>query len=329
MDTALWIYSGLLCFFVLVVFVLAGTYVVEQLRTPIEKRYEQVKQELLEGETAAGATSILSGSRIGVKDDKVRELADELGFDWTGYSGRNDRQLNFQRRLSPATSQPGSETDSGEPVDQNTGGPFAAFLARVGRLQPDLGGTARLDISDVPTTHWRQCREIVEARGWRIHEVRREEGTVRLVLSRRGTTAVDRQDPYFITGPSLSELRRYPAARRAAAEAAREFGVDPLSETALEETRARHKALMRKAYRFGALASLCGLTLMVLLITAWRPLTEGGVAAVLVGSLDLVLLIATVVGGVGSARTLRARAEATRPFTEGYERVAQAALRDR
>ncbi|MFC4004666.1 hypothetical protein ACFS2C_24715 [Prauserella oleivorans] len=100
MDIALYIVGGLVALLVVAVLVVAGIGVIGQLRTQMEQRYEQVRQKLRESETSSGATSILSGHLIGVDDDKVRELAREIGYEWTGYSGRNDRRLNFQRRLS-------------------------------------------------------------------------------------------------------------------------------------------------------------------------------------------------------------------------------------
>ncbi|GAA1202871.1 hypothetical protein [Prauserella alba] len=34
-----------------------------------------------------------------MNDDAVREVAEANGYSWTGYSGLNNRQLNFQRTL--------------------------------------------------------------------------------------------------------------------------------------------------------------------------------------------------------------------------------------
>ncbi|MBB3661167.1 hypothetical protein FB384_000071 [Prauserella sediminis] len=99
MDIALWIFFGLLCALALAVVGIAGYATVQQRRTPIEQRKQQVLEKLRNEETPTGATSILSGYRSGVNDDAVRELAEANGYRWTGYSGLNNRQLNFQRAL--------------------------------------------------------------------------------------------------------------------------------------------------------------------------------------------------------------------------------------
>jgi len=64
---------------------------------PMEKRIEYVRRKLLKNESTTGATRILSA--IGVTDEKVKEIAAAEGYDWVGYSGQSDRQLNFQRTL--------------------------------------------------------------------------------------------------------------------------------------------------------------------------------------------------------------------------------------
>lgn len=99
MDIALWIFFGLLCALALAVVGIAGYATVQQRRTPIEQRKQQVLEKLRQEETATGTTSILSGFRSGVNDDAVREVAEADGYRWTGYSGLNNRQLNFQRDL--------------------------------------------------------------------------------------------------------------------------------------------------------------------------------------------------------------------------------------
>lgn len=81
---------------ILVIFVVS---MIQQRRTPLEQRIEQVKKKLRESESPIGSTSILSGYRSGVSDDMVREAAEAEGYRWTGYSGLNDRRLNFQRNL--------------------------------------------------------------------------------------------------------------------------------------------------------------------------------------------------------------------------------------
>jgi hypothetical protein len=84
---------------VIALFVIVLVSVVQQRRTPLPERIEQVRQKLRDSETPSGATSLLSGYRVGVSDDMVREVAEAEGYQWTGYTGLNDRQLNFQRPL--------------------------------------------------------------------------------------------------------------------------------------------------------------------------------------------------------------------------------------
>lgn len=99
MEITMWIYTTALT--ALVALVLA-VYIVsrfKQSRIPIDERYERIRKELLQSESTTGSTSILSGTQVGVSDENIKDLADGLGFDWSGYSGRNNRRLNFQRRL--------------------------------------------------------------------------------------------------------------------------------------------------------------------------------------------------------------------------------------
>jgi hypothetical protein len=99
MVIALYIFVGLLGLLIAATLVIFVVSTIQQRRTPLEQRIEQVKQKLRESESPVGATSILSGYRSGVSDDMVREAAEAEGYQWTGYSGRNGRQLNFQRKL--------------------------------------------------------------------------------------------------------------------------------------------------------------------------------------------------------------------------------------
>jgi hypothetical protein len=96
---ALYIFLGLLGLLIVATFITSITVAIQERRTPLDVRIEQVTQELRKNETLIGATSILSGFRVGVSDDMVRDAAEADGYQWTGYSGRNDRQLNFQRKL--------------------------------------------------------------------------------------------------------------------------------------------------------------------------------------------------------------------------------------
>lgn len=99
MDIALWIFVGVFCALVLAVIVIGGYATIQQRRMPMEQRKQQVLEKLHREETPTGTTWVLSGHRSGVTDDAVRELAQADGYQWTGYSGLNNRQLNFQRRL--------------------------------------------------------------------------------------------------------------------------------------------------------------------------------------------------------------------------------------
>ncbi|GAA1202866.1 hypothetical protein [Prauserella alba] len=204
----------------------------------------------------------------------------------------------------------------------------AEFLARLGGLRPDPGGTARIEVSDIPRSSWRRCREIAEAHGWVFQSVAQERGAKYWVLTRPGTASVDRRDSLFVTGPSLAELREYPRAREAAEQARRELGVDPLSTATLNKTRAAHQAHRKVTNRFVALATLSGLALLVVLMTAGRLFGDGGTTALVLGIGCAALLVSTVIGTVGIVRRERARKAAIRPFTQGYERVV-AAVRQR
>ncbi|MBB3661166.1 hypothetical protein FB384_000070 [Prauserella sediminis] len=200
------------------------------------------------------------------------------------------------------------------------------FLARLDALRPDLGGTARVEVSGIPRSSWRRCRELAEAHGWTFRSVAQERGDTYWVLTRPGTASVDRRDSLFVTGPSLAELREYPQAREVAAQVRRELGVDPLSTVTLNETRAAHQAHRKATNRFAALAVLSGLTLLVVLVTAGRLFGDGGTTALVLGVGCAVLLMGTVIGTAGIIRRERARKAAIMPFTQGYERVVAAVL---
>ncbi|GAA1238736.1 hypothetical protein GCM10009676_24150 [Prauserella halophila] len=202
----------------------------------------------------------------------------------------------------------------------------AEFVARLGELRVDLGGTARIDVSDIPRSSWRRCRELAEAHGWEFKAVAPERGVHHWVLARPGTASVDRRDALFITGPSQAELREYPRAREVAEQVWRELGVDPLSQAALNETRAAHNAYRKTTNRFVALAVCSGLALLVVLVTAGRLFGDGGTTALVLGVVCAALLVSTVSGTVGIVRRERARRAAIRPFTHGYERVVAAVL---
>lgn len=211
-------------------------------------------------------------------------------------------------------------------TEYNAANAESEFLARLNALRTDLSGTARVEVSDIPSSSWRRCCEIAEAHGWAFKSVAQERGVKYWVLTRPETASVDRRDSLFVTGPSLEELREYPRAREVAEQARRELGVDPLSEFALNETRALHNAYRKTTNRFTALAVLSGLTLLVVLVTAGRLFGEGGPTALVLGVVCAVLLVGTALGTVGIIRRERARKTAIRPFTQGYERVVAAVL---
>ncbi|OLT45130.1 hypothetical protein BJF85_01565 [Saccharomonospora sp. CUA-673] len=104
MDIAIWIFVGVFCAALIVVVGIAAYATVQQRRTPMEQREQQVLDKLRQEEAPDGTTSVLSGYRSGVNDDAVRKLAENHGYTWTGYSGRNDRRLNFRRTLPGSTS---------------------------------------------------------------------------------------------------------------------------------------------------------------------------------------------------------------------------------
>jgi hypothetical protein len=98
----------------------AAVTAVQHRMMPLEKRIEYVRLKLLKNETPTGATQILSA--IGVTDEKTKEIAAAEGFDWVGYSGQSDRQLNFQRPIT----RPANPVEAEATVARSTG---PAFLA--------------------------------------------------------------------------------------------------------------------------------------------------------------------------------------------------------
>lgn len=211
--------------------------------------------------------------------------------------------------------------------EHNAASAEAEFLARLNGLQADISGRTRVDMSGIPRSSWRRCREIAEAHGWEYSSVDVDSSAHYLVLTRPGTTSVPKHDSQFITGPPLAELREYPQARETAEQVRRESGVDPLSDHALNEARATHNACRKRTTRCVALAVFSGLTLLVVLVTAGRLLGDGGTAALVVAAACVVLLVGTIVGTVGIVRRERARKAAIRPFVDGYERVVAAVLK--
>ncbi|MCP2252242.1 hypothetical protein LY13_000981 [Prauserella aidingensis] len=211
-------------------------------------------------------------------------------------------------------------------TDHDSTAAEAEFVARLSALQADLGGTARIDVSDIPCASWPRCRELAEAHGWEFKTVAPERGGHHWILARPGTESVDRRDALFVTGPPLEQLRQYPRAREVAEQVRRELGVDPLSQVALNEARAAHNAHRKTTNRAVALAVLSGMTLLIVLVTAGRLFADGGTTALVLAVVCGLLLVGTVVGTIGIVRRERARKAAVRPFTEGYERVVAAVL---
>lgn len=209
-------------------------------------------------------------------------------------------------------------------MNDSSGSAVSTFLARLENAQADIGGTTRISMADIPRDSWRECRDIVTAHGWRFHTPEYENRVPYWVLSRPDVTPVSRRDPYFLKGPALADLRAYPEARAMAEQVKREQGVDPLSDAALNEARDQHLRLYRKAVRYAGIAFVAGMALLVVLLVGLRQLAHGGAATLTLGAVSLVLLVAFIGGWVVAARTLRARRDAVRAFTEGYERVVAA-----
>jgi len=303
----------------LVMAVLAVTiagYAVSRLRErrmPFERRLEKVRAALRGSESATGATSIRSHYVSGVPDDLVREVAETEGYWWTGYAGRNDSTLTFQREV------PGEKTTENGPEPAPG---MDLLLARLAKLRPDIGGLARLPMDNGMRLPRREYDEIFAAHGWEYHSVEHHKGVTHWVLKRPGTPAVDRRDPYFLKGPSLDELRQHPAAAQAAARAKRDFGVDPLSGTALRQAREQHLKYYRKGVRYGGVGSVSLLVLIVVVLAAARHL---GNAAVYVPA--ALLVIAMIVGFVKATQAMRQRKAATSDYQQAYERVVQAVIR--
>lgn len=92
----MWTFFGLVGVTLLVGIIL----VLKDRLRPFDVRKKRVRNELRKNESSLGSTSILSA--VGVSDEVTRNIASEEGFEWSGYSGRSNRRLNFQRRLPPS-----------------------------------------------------------------------------------------------------------------------------------------------------------------------------------------------------------------------------------
>jgi hypothetical protein len=73
---------------------------VKQRRMPMEERRNLVARHLQKFEKPTGVTAYRQGIIGGVEDDMVRDVAKQHGYEWTGYTGRNDVVLNFQRHIA-------------------------------------------------------------------------------------------------------------------------------------------------------------------------------------------------------------------------------------
>lgn len=65
---------------------------------PVEKRIASLRKKLHGSATSTGYANI---SMVGLSEEKIKEIADQEGFDWTGYRGQNNEAMTFQRRISP------------------------------------------------------------------------------------------------------------------------------------------------------------------------------------------------------------------------------------
>lgn len=197
---------------------------------------------------------------------------------------------------------------------------------RLTEANPDVRGVVRLDMTDVPRDRWRSLRERAQTYGWLLVGFDYEFHSTYWRLARRGVTVVGREDPNFVTGPSLAELRRYPQARTEAEKARHELGVDPLSDIALEEAKRKHLALWRSAVRWAGTSAVSGLVLLVLLLAGWRLMLDGGADSAIVIGVAVVLASVLAWGWATGARKLSARKAAVHAYTSGYERVVSAVL---
>lgn len=297
--------------------------VVKERLEPFEKRKQRVRDELRNNESATGSTSISSG--IGVSDETTKELAKEEGFEWVGYTGRRNPNLNFQRSL-PSLGERGTNQGDTGTANVESRSPESVFLSRLAAATPDVRGRDRIDMTDIPPKQRRGLRETAEAHGWRVDRPDFERRRVYWEMSRIGSSSVDRSDPYFVTGPGLSELRQYPQARSEAADAERDLGVNPLSDAALDATRTRHRRLWRLAVRWGGLASCSGLALVTVLLAGWRMLADGGIGAAVLAIVCAVLVAGLALGSVMTARKQSERKKAVATYTNGYQRVVAAVL---
>ncbi len=322
MDVALYVFFGLFCLLVVGIFVVVAISVVQQRRTPLDVRVEQVMEKLLESETPEGTTQVQTGYRVGVKDDMVRDAAEKAGFRWTGYNGLNNQLLTFQRELPSAD----SATETTEPG--STDSPLQRITAELRRADADGTNTCRIDVTDFrkdgPAG---SLADVMRPHGWLFDRTEREGSTVYAVLRRAGAPTIDRGDPLFVTGPSLAALRGNDEAVQEARRVEAEFGLNPLSEDVATRVQSEHARLRRASLRWmwpAALFAIALFAVLMLLPAALRG--ESGNASTL-GIAALALLVAAVASSVPAIRCERARRAATKTYAAAYQRVTAAAMR--
>lgn len=334
MNTVAWTFAAIAMVIGGGCLVLIAWAVISQLLTPLDKRYEQVRKELLKRESPTGVVQVSATPRVGVKADKVREIAEELGFVYDGDSNIHSRQLNFHRPLPGGVRSTSGDSPTGAARTTSTatsttpgGAPdHSAFLAQLASLTTDSSGTARVDLGDF---HPRQHKELVrlaDAHGWTYVHPDRRDGRAGFLATRHGTETVTTNDEYFIKGPGIDELSRDPVAQRVATEAEAEFGVNPLSPLAYNEAAARYKADSRRTNRWAAVFTLPFLTLIVVALATGRLLGDGGTTAAVVVGIWVGLAALATLGVVGLTHAHRRRKANLAPYKQAYEKVAHAAV---
>ncbi|QWF84222.1 hypothetical protein [Amycolatopsis sp. CA-230715] len=284
----------------LVMIAVVGSAVAEWMK-PKHKRLAEARRRLLGTETPTGTTS--TTVPLGLSEDDVKSIAESERFQWVGYSGRNDRRLNFRRAVVAADETPIDDAGAGE----------AGLLAALRVVQPDINGVARVD-ADVIAERMTQdeYRTAAASEGW-VPAGREQQGDTTYLLFRRfDSTAVPRTGPEFLNGPPLAELRKHPRAKEVAAAVLAETGVDPLSARELEAARAAHVRLRARALRWTAPAVLLGFAALITVLLAFGTVTVLVAAAV-----------AIVVTGcaIPAVRANRARIRAIAPYRHAYERL--------
>lgn len=322
MDVALYVFFGLFCLLVVGIFVVVAISVIQQRRTPLHVRIEEVKAKLLESETPEGTTQVYTGHRVGVKDDMVRDIAEKAGFRWTGYTGLNNQILTFQREIPAAD----ATTETTEPG--STDSPLQRITAELRRADAEGATTCRVDVTgfrkDGPAG---SLADVVRPHGWVFDRTEREGSTVYAVLRRAGAPVIDRRDPLFVSGPSIAALRRNDDAVQEARVVEAEFGLDPLSDDVATRVQSDHVRLRRASLRWMWPTALFAVALFVVLMLLPAALRGESADASTLWITALALLVAAVACSIPAVRFERARRTATKTYTAAYQRVAAAAMR--